>query len=153
MPSYTKDDIAPTDEHFTQPWVFEKLGVKFDLDVCAPCGGVEWIPAEHTWCIQNDALQQNWYGRVWMNPPYSKPTPWVDKFIANANGIALLPVTRGMWFDRIWEAADGVVLDKYNSKFVRPNGSSRQVTFRTAFFAIGQDNVEALHRLDLGKVR
>jgi hypothetical protein len=88
-----------------------------------------------------------------MNPPYSKPTPWVDKFIENGNGIALLPVTRGMWFDKIWEAADGLVINQYNSKFIKPNGSQIAVTFRTIFAAIGQDNVEALHRLNLGKVR
>ena len=153
MPQYKTENLASNDEHYTQPWVFERLGVNFDLDVCAPCGGVEWIPADHTWCIQNDALQQNWYGRVWMNPPYSKPAPWVDKFIENGNGIALLPVTRGMWFDKIWEAADGLVVDKYNTHFIRPNGSKKPITFRTIFAAIGQDNVEALHRLKLGKVR
>ena len=142
-----------SDEYYTQPWVFERLGIKFDLDVCAPCGGLPWIPADHTWCIQNDALQQNWYGRVWMNPPYSKPTPWVDKFIKNGNGIALLPVTRGMWFDKIWEMADGLVINEYNSKFIKPDSSQTAVTFRTVFAAIGQDNVEALHRLKLGRVR
>jgi hypothetical protein len=153
MPVYNHKNLADSDEHYTQPWVFERLGLKFDLDVCAPCGGVSWIPAEHSWCILNDALQQKWYGRVWMNPPYSKPALWVDKFIENANGIALLPVTRGMWFDKIWDAADGLVIDKYNNKFTRPDGSQKSITFRTVFIAIGDDNVEALHRLNLGKVR
>jgi len=153
MPVYNYKNLADNDEHYTQPWVFERLGVKFDLDVCAPCGGVSWIPAEHTYCILNDALQQRWYGKVWMNPPYSKPAPWVDKFIENGNGIALLPVTRGMWFDKIWEAADGLVIDKYNNKFTRPDGTQKSITFRTVFVALGNENVEALHRLGIGKVR
>ena len=153
MASITNLDQHDSDQHFTQPWVFEALGLKFDLDVAAPCGGVPWIPAQHTYCKLNDALQQRWYGRVWMNPPYTKPAPWVDKFIEHGNGIALLPITRGMWFDKVWAAADGLVMDKYNSKFIRPDGTKRDITFRTVFVAIGEDNVEALHRLNLGRVR
>jgi hypothetical protein len=145
--------IGSSDEHYTPPWVFEKLGLTFDLDVCAPKGGINYIPAQHHYCLEDDSLTQNWFGRVWMNPPYSKPTPWVDKFIKHSNGIALVPVTRGMWFDRIWSAADAICLDIYNNKFVLPSGLTKAITFRTMFVAIGKDNAEALHRLKIGKVR
>ena len=153
MPVYNHKNIADNDEHYTQPWIFERLGLHFDLDVCAPKGGVEWIPATNHYSIEDDALTQPWHGRVWMNPPYSKPAPWADKFIEHGNGIALVPVTRGMWFDKMWEAADALVIDKYNNKFSRPDGSQKSITFRTVFIAIGKDNAEALHKLQLGRVR
>ena len=151
--SRNKEGHPSNNEFYTPPWVFEKLGLTFDLDVCAPCGGVPWIPAKHHWCILNDGLQQKWYGRVWMNPPYSKPSPWIDKFIENGNGIALVPVTTGMWFDKIWQAADAVVIDKYNQKFERPDGTRKMIMFRTMYAAIGEENVEALKRLEVGKLR
>ena len=153
MPVYNHKNIGDNDEHYTQPWIFERLSLIFDLDVCAPKGGVPWIPALQSYSIDDDALVQPWHGRIWMNPPYSKPAPWADKFIAHGNGIALVPVTRGMWFDKMWEAADAMVIDKYNNKFTRPDGSQKSITFRTVFIAMGETNVEALHRLQLGKVR
>jgi hypothetical protein len=153
MPVYNHKNIADNDEHYTQSWVFERLGLKFDLDVCAPEGGVSWIPAKSHYSLIDDALTQEWHGNVWMNPPYSKPAPWVDKFIAHGQGIALLPVTRGMWFDKIWFAADALVIDRYNNKFTRPDGTQKSITFRTVFVALGQENVQALDRLGLGRVR
>ena len=30
---------------WTPPEIFKDLNIKFDLDVAAPIGGVEWIPA------------------------------------------------------------------------------------------------------------
>jgi hypothetical protein len=153
MPVYKKENLGQSDEHFTQPWVFERLSLIFDLDVCAPKGGIDWIPALKHYSLEDDSLTQPWFGRVWMNPPYSKPTPWAEKFIEHGNGIALMPVTRGRWFDQMWEAADAVCLDLYNSAFSRPDGGKKQITFRTIYMAIGKDNAEALNNLKLGKVR
>jgi len=153
MPAYNPKRLGDNDEHFTQPWVFERLGITFDLDACAPKGGIDWIPALKHYSLEDDSLVQSWEGRVWMNPPYSKPAPWVDKFIEHGNGIALVPVTRGQWFSRLWEVADAVCLDLYNGKFQRPDGSSKSITFRTAYMAIGEDNAKALHNLQIGRVR
>jgi hypothetical protein len=33
-------------EWYTPPWVFQKLGVEFDLDPCQPPEGIKWIPAK-----------------------------------------------------------------------------------------------------------
>ena len=153
LPAFNHERLGDNDEHYTQPWVFEKLGITFDLDVCAPIGGIPWIPALKHYSLEDNALVQPWFGNVWMNPPYSKPTPWVEKFLAHGNGIALVPMTRGQWFTNLWEAADGIVIDLYNGKFERPDGTRKSITFRTAFIALGEDNVAALHRLGIGKVR
>jgi len=150
---YNPENLNKNDEQYTPPWVFAKLGLTFDLDVAAPKGGIHYIPALAHYSIEDDALAQEWHGRVWMNPPYSKPTPWADKFLEHGNGIALVPVTRGMWFDRLWNNADAVCLSPYNMNFNRPDGTKNAITFRTAFIALGADNAQALSRLDSGKVR
>ena len=65
----------------------------------------------------------------------------------------MLPVTRGKWWDRIWEASDAIVPLAYNYKFERPDGlPSKPIVFRTALYAIGESNAQALHKLGI-KVR
>jgi hypothetical protein len=150
---HSSANLPDSDEHYTPPNVFEGLGLQFDLDVCAPVGGVPWIPAARHFSLQDDGLTQPWAGRVWMNPPYSKPSPWVDRFIEHGNGIAYVAVTRGMWYNKIWEVADAVCMDLYNSKGVRPDGHTKGNTFRQAFFALGAENAEALRRLNFSRVR
>ena len=143
--------IEAGDEHYTPAWVFEALGVTFDLDVCSPQGGRNIAPNYFT--EADNGLEQDWFGNVWMNPPYSTPTPWVDKFLTHGNGIALLPITRGKWWDRMWQASDAVAPCEYNFKFERPDGTQRVIMFRTMYFAMGKDNAAALSRVSDNKAR
>jgi len=49
----------------------------FDLD---PCSGAERSPfAADTYTADDDGLEQSWYGRVWVNPPYSAMSGWTAK--------------------------------------------------------------------------
>lgn len=129
------------------PLFFDRLGLTFDLDVAAPPGGIEWVPAARYLTMADDGLSAPWQGRVWMNPPYSKPAPWVARFVAHANGVCLLPFAKAAWFDRLWNAADAVVAPGVqSSKFV--GGDIFMPVFAAAF---GDDCVEALARL--GRVR
>ena len=89
-------------ECYTPIWIFEKLELQFDLDVAAPIEN-SVVPAATKFTILDDGLVQNWHGRVWMNPPFSKPKPWVEKFVNHKNGIALLPTSTGKWQMDIWE--------------------------------------------------
>lgn len=63
------------DDYYTPKDVFDALGLEFDLDVSAPPGGVPWVPAKRYYTLEDDGLTQPWFGRVWMNPPYSNVTP------------------------------------------------------------------------------
>ena len=139
------------DEQYTPSWIFNVLGVRFDLDVCAPIGGTGLVPADRHYSVVEDGLVSPWLGRVWMNPPYSKPTPWVDKFIEHGNGIALLPMSKSGWSKRIWDASDGICYIG-TMKFVQDNGSDSQIFMPVLVYAIGEHNVRALHHLD-GRVR
>ena len=150
MASITNLENYNSDQHFTPRWVFEKLNFEFDLDVAG--SELSWVPSKAKYTVQDDGLVQRWFGIVWMNPPYSNPTPWVDRFIEHNNGIALLPVTRGRWWDRLWDSDALLVPTPYNFKFERPDGVKRDITFRTTFAALGNGK-HILMASQLGKAR
>ena len=145
-------DQYNSDQHFTPKEIFQKLDCLFDLDV-AGYHGQNHVPAKKTYCeCCFDGLIEKWFGLVWCNPPYSKPTPWVDKFIEYNNGICLIPITRGKWWDRVWESPGLIIPNVYNFKFVRPNGEKRDITFRTMLLGLGEGK-QILINSNLGKVR
>ena len=142
-----------TNDYYTPKWLFDAMGLEFDIDVAAPLHGIPWIPAKRWFSQADDGLaQEGGGGLVWMNPPYSKPEPWADKFIQNANGVALVPATRGKWFARLWDQADCVLPTPYNFKFESPSGQL-QISYLTFLFAIGEPSVKALDGLALARVR
>lgn len=144
---------ATSDDYYTPAWVFEALGEQFDLDVCAPPGGGPFVPTGRYYTQVEDGLASEWTGFVWMNPPYSKPLPWVVKFLEHANGIALLPTSNARWLRLLWDEASGwVTLPAM--KFWTPSGLAKgTIPTQCWLVASGQRGLEALHRSNLGRVR
>jgi hypothetical protein len=141
-----------SDEWYTPPEVFDAMSIRFNVDVCAPVGGVSWIPADRYLTALDDALVQPWLGRVWMNPPYSGPGPFVKKFLDHGNGIALVPLSKSRWFGELWASKASLVVPANPSiKFIR-EGKPKQIFLPMAFVAIGPEvNHQAIRRL--GRVR
>lgn len=137
-----------SDDYYTSPALFENLGLKFDLDVAAPPGGVPWIPAKRFYTMQDDGLSQTWEGRVWMNPPFSEVTPWIERFIAHGNGVGLVPIVKSKWLATAWRELDGFgILENPNDmKFIR-NGKPTNIWCATAIISMGKENVKAAKRL------
>ena len=131
----------------------------FDTDPCAALGR-RWSHAYINYDEEMDGLRQEWYGRVWLNPPYSHGLirQFTKRFIAHGNGIALVfPRVDTRWFQELGEAADAMLLPPGRIRFCRIDGSSPAgAALGNVFFAIGQDNVSALRRLKgllYGKIR
>lgn len=141
------------DECYTPKWIFDTLGVTFDLDVAHPVKRIDYVPARQVFDVNDDGLSKEWVGNVWMNPPYSKPKPWVEKFISHGNGIALLPLSLSYWSKAIWNAADAITLTERQPKFLRPDGSEQGIRFPTFLFALGEKNATALQNFTEYRVR
>ena len=147
-------DSGTTDDHYTPEFIFKALGVEFDMDVAAPPGGVPWIPAKRWLSIIEDGLATPWIGKVWCNPPYSKITPWAHKLLKHGNGIALLPVGKSLWFDKLWLQADGILTLPSSLRFIRSEGKSpASIMTSTMLFAFGSSNRLILENSGLGRVR
>ena len=140
---------------YTPPSIFNALGLQFDLDPCAPVGGVPWIPAKKHYSIQDDGLVRGWEGRVWLNPPYGKHTPaWLDKMHRHRNGVALVFArTDCGWFHDSITCADAILFLRGRIKFVDGLGVSGGggAGSGSMLVAWGAENVRALDRMsDLG---
>lgn len=107
--AFTHDSVDnKTVDWYTPQWVFDDLGLQFDLDPCAPQGGVPWIPAAAHYALPTDGLKEPWHGRVWLNPPYGTHTKkWLKKLDEHGNGVALVFArTDCRWFhDHVVNAA------------------------------------------------
>jgi len=142
-----------SDEWYTPASVFKKLNLIFDIDVCAPRGGLPRIPAIRSFDAEMDGLTQEWSGLVWMNPPYSKPSPWIDKWLAHGNGVALVPTSKAKWTAKLWDSSARVVLLEPNLKFERPDGTHKQIFMQCWLWAIGLEATNALEQGNFGRIR
>ena len=115
---------AQSIEWYTPRWVFDAIGERFDLDVCAPEGGVPWVPADRSYSVADDGLAQPWSGFVWCNPPYGQATPvWLQKMHAHHNGLAIVFArTDCGWFHDYCANADCIMFLRGRIKFVNGEG-------------------------------
>ena len=153
MKSRSSKDYAPANEYYTPAWIFEGMGLRFDLDVCSPKDHVTAVPADRKYTIDDDGLVSDWAGRVWMNPPFSSPTPWIDKFIDYGNGVCLVAMSRSKAFIKLWNMADAILALPSNLSFVTPEGKNKGIYMPCVLAAIGHENTNALVRLDGNRVR
>ena len=135
-----------SDDYWTPEWLFKAMDIEFDLDVACPPQGPVYVPASHFYTQETDGLASEWFGRVWMNPPFSNANPWVKKFIQHKNGIALTVVGKTAWCDTLWNTADAIVLLPRSMTFVQG-----AIFLPTMLSAYGKDCAEALSKI--GKVR
>lgn len=107
----------------TPPSLIEKLG-KFDLDPCASVGVPEELKcAETNFTIEDDGLSKEWFGRIFLNPPYgSEIVPWMKRMSDNKHkGLALtFARTDTRWFhEYVLNSAKYMFLFKGRLKFWR----------------------------------
>jgi hypothetical protein len=135
-----------SDDYYTPRWVFDRMGLRFDVDVCAPPGGVEWVPADRYYDQAADGLAQPWEGRVWMNPPFSDCAPWTRRFVEHRHGVCVVQVSKSKHSAALWQAADAVTFVG-GFAFCDAMSAEGQVYMPCWFAAFGDECVDAIGRL------
>ena len=150
-------------EWYTPRYIFDALGLEFDLDPCSPGKEVvPWIPARRFLTVADDGLLAKWKGNVWMNPPYGTRTPyWLERLSLHGTGIALLfvrPDTK--WFHQYVAIADAICLIRGRVRFVSSEHAKEYAACTdkplgrpgapTMLIAYGKDNAKALFGSGLG---
>lgn len=141
-----------TDEWYTPKEIIDALG-HFDLDPCAAECPL-WYTAGTMWNRHDDGLSKQWFGRVWLNPPYSRPL--VEEFLRrmaeHGNGIALMfnRCDSKMFQKYVFDAADGIMFLKQRIRFYRPDGTRGDSPgCGSVLIAYGEGNLDALRQCGL----
>lgn len=110
-------------EWLTPPSLVKKLGV-FDLDPCSPINA-PFLHAKNNFTTIDDGLTREWFGRVYLNPPYGRGMElWLEKLKNHGDGIALIfaRTETKCFFEHIWNDAHGVLFVKGRIRFYHVSG-------------------------------
>lgn len=115
---------ADPDTWLTPRYVLHELG-SFDLDPCAAEQNPNWV-APRCFTKQDDGLTSGWFGRVFMNPPFSNTIPWIRRHSEYGRGISLVPtsIESKIWRECVWSKAPAVLMLHGRTRFCNPDGSS-----------------------------
>jgi len=133
-------------EWLTPPDLVKKLG-EFDLDPCCPVNP-PFVHAKTNYTIEDNGLKKEWFGRVFCNPPYDRTLHlWLGKLKKHGNGIAVLfaRTETKLFFENIWNDADGILFIKGRIKFYHVDGRQGGTPgVPSVIVAYGKHNAEIL---------
>ena len=136
-----------TDEWYTPKELITSLG-EFDLDPCAPVEPL-WPTAKVMFNKNDDGLKQQWNGRVWLNPPYSRPLieNFLRRMAEHNNGMVLLfnRLDSAMMQDVVLKKASAMKFLRKRVRFYRPDGTQGDSPgCGSVLFAFGEENAKVL---------
>lgn len=139
-------------EWYTPAWIFDELGIEFDLDPSSPHDMESMVPATTKYTVFDDGLSMPWSGRVWLNPPYGKDTPfWIRRMIEHNNGIALVfSRTDAAWCQEAMKFCTSMLFLSGRIQFIAGKENQHKKSRSaagTVMFAFGSDCAEALKRM------
>lgn len=116
-----------TIEWYTPPEIIRSLG-EFDLDPCTSEIAYKLNrSAKKYYTKEDDGLSKEWFGRVWLNPPYEQPaiSHFIQHMAQHNNGIALLynRCDNKLFHDVIFPTADSICFLRDRIYFFHPDGS------------------------------
>lgn len=145
--SHCKPGIVSSDEYYTPKHIVEALG-HFDLDPATP-ENPRWRTADMMYTKEDDGLKQEWFGRVFLNPPYSRPlvNQFMEKMAAHGNGIALIVPKLGtkMFRDIIYPSCSAIYILSERIKFYDENWVQQKSPIcQSMLVAFGEENKKAI---------
>lgn len=119
--AHTRSRIT-SDDWITPKWLIERLG-PFDLDPCE-CVPQPWRCASIGY--SDNGLMRDWFGFVYLNPPYGSQTRfWLNRLALHGSGIALVFARTETSTFRlsVWPYASRLLFLYGRLSFSRPNGT------------------------------
>ena len=111
---------------------------RFDLDPCAARElrkrlGLPPV-ALCEWDIEDDGLSRDWFGHVFVNPPFSDVMPWVEKarrervsgYVRSITFLAPANRCEQPWFQRVQELQWAMRFLPKRRPFIYPDGSVKK---------------------------
>ena len=120
---HTNANRGVTDSWITPKEIVSALG-EFDLDPCQ-CTPQPWSCAKGHYAFRDDGLSRQWFGRVWLNPPYSSVWDWMKRLADHGQGTALIfarTETAG-FVEQVWNRASAIMFLHGRLHFHYPDGT------------------------------
>ena len=117
-----------------------------DLDPASSEIANQRVKAGKIFTITDDGLSKDWFGRVWMNPPYAQPhiANFIEKLASEyesgkvSEAIALTHnYTDTQWFHRAANSCAAICFTRGRIGFLSPEGKRAAPTQGQAFFYFG----------------
>ncbi len=141
--------LNTSDDFLTPPEIVEAMG-QFDLDPCSSHRQHKRLACQEYRFPEDNGLLLPWHGSVFVNPPFSELQAWINRFTVHGDGVLLVPArVEVSWFWKLWHACDGIFFTKGPVKYLCPEGKSPPRFFGGAFCAMGELNVQRLHKIPL----
>lgn len=126
----------------------EVLG-SIDLDPASNDFANETVKASVYYTEERNGLEQEWFGNIWMNPPYSTAllSRFADKLISSNFSQAIVLVnnaTETAWFEKMISKATAVVFHKGRIRFVKRDGEHGVPLQGQAFIYYGDNATKFL---------
>jgi len=119
-----------------------------DLDPATSESAQKRINADRYFTEDCDGLERKWYGRVWLNPPYSQPLIYlfIDKLVSQIESDSIRECillthnyTDTAWFHLAESKAALICFTKGRIKFEDTQGNLASPTQGSAFFYFGDN--------------
>lgn len=135
-----------TDECYSPDWAVEWARAAMggiDLDPASCEEAQRTVRADHYYTAEDDGLTREWFGRVWLNPPWGagQKKRWVRKLRSEPDVEAWVCLLSADFTNRAMQdlacAADIIHFAGNQVRYRRPDGSETKGWFASALFCKG----------------
>lgn len=113
-----------------------------DLDPASNDFANQTVKADVYYTAESNGLEQNWFGNIWLNPPYSSSLiqQFADKLIASDFEQAIVLVnnaTETQWFRTLADSATAVIFPTGRIRYEKTDGAKNTPLQGQAFLYFG----------------
>ena len=142
-----------TDEYYTPSYIIKPISKSingFDLD---PCTSEDFSEIAKN-SFKENGLKEDWFGDVWLNPPYSDIGPWLEKASKSVccgdaeTVFALVPYrTQTQWFQRNLDGCEAICFKEGCISFGDSNDTAPYGSLILFYGEINEEIVSVLKEL------
>lgn len=138
---------------YTNPILFQEMGINFNTDPAHPgLDSPAYSEFDYIYTKEDDGLSQQWYGNVWLSPPYPIQ-PWISKMVEHGSGVMMLiNRTATPEYSQALFECDAVMILEHQLSFLREDGSEVTPDVDLSLFAFGTECKNALINMNYGVV-